>query len=220
MRFGHNFWVWGPIDPRSTRLNCILQDLFRDQSTHYDNPNCSKDLSRWMQNSHCLLGLVSSWEYWPGTNFKISISANISISTQLKIQDIDHTWFQNLDQDSTSLPLQNISSKILTKLQLQILPELQLQNLDQTLCSKSEQKFSFLTKPQLPNLPQTVANTILVTNISNSNNINKFWVTRHGHINQSYLTGVSQSVTITLPLTYFLTLSQTKYCKPLNIIWI
>ena len=59
MRFGHNFWVWGPIDPRLTRLNCILQDLFRDQSTHYDIPNCSKDLSRWMQNSHCLLGNVS-----------------------------------------------------------------------------------------------------------------------------------------------------------------
>ena len=59
---------------------------------------------------------------------------------------------------------------------MQILPELQLQNLDQTLCSKSEQKFSFLTKPQLPNLPQTVANTILVNNISNSNNLNKFWV--------------------------------------------
>ena len=30
MRFGHNFWLGGPIDLRSTRLNCILQDLFRD----------------------------------------------------------------------------------------------------------------------------------------------------------------------------------------------
>ena len=58
---------------------------------------------------------------------------------------IDQTWLQNLHQDLTSLPLQNIS-KILTKLQLQILPELQLQNLDQTLCSKSEQKFCFMTK--------------------------------------------------------------------------
>ena len=69
---------------------------------------------------------------------------------------------------------------------MQILPELQLQNLDQPLCSKSEQKFSFLTKPQLRNLQQIVANTIL---ISNSYNINKFWVgifTRQGHINQVY----------------------------------
>ena len=30
MRFGHNFWLGGPIDTRSIRLNCILQDLFRD----------------------------------------------------------------------------------------------------------------------------------------------------------------------------------------------
>ena len=28
MRFGHNFWLGGPIDTRSMRLNCILQDLF------------------------------------------------------------------------------------------------------------------------------------------------------------------------------------------------
>ena len=70
--------------------------------------------------------------------------------------------------------LQNISRKKLTELQFQILPELQIQNFDQTLCSKSQQKVSFLTKPQLPNLQQTVANTILITNISNSNNINKF----------------------------------------------
>ena len=61
--------------------------------------------------------------------------------------------------------------------------ELQLQNLAWTstseswpMCSKSEQKFNFMTKPQLPNLQQTVANTILIINISNSNNLNKFWV--------------------------------------------
>ena len=69
---------------------------------------------------------------------------------------------------------------------LQILPELKLQNLDQPLCSKSEQKFSFLTKPQLQNLQQIVANTILT---SNSYNINKFWVgifTCQGDINQVY----------------------------------
>ena len=28
--FGHNFWLEGPINLRRTRLNCILQDLFRD----------------------------------------------------------------------------------------------------------------------------------------------------------------------------------------------
>ena len=74
--------------------------------------------------------------------------------------------------------------------------QLQLQNLDQPLCSKSELKFSFMTKRQLLN-QQAVANMILSINISNSNNLNKFWVgifTRQGHINQVYQTGVSQSV--------------------------
>ena len=72
---------------------------------------------------------------------------------------------------------------------IKILPELQLQNLDQTLCSIPVQKFSLLTKPKLPNLQQTVANTILITNISNSNNLSKFSVgifTRKGHVNQVY----------------------------------
>ena len=79
--------------------------------------------------------------------------------------------------------------------------ELQLQNLAWTsilkssnLCSKSEQKFSFMTIPKLPNLLQTVANAILIININNSYNFNKFWVaifTCQGHINQVYWTAVS-----------------------------
>ena len=32
MIFGYNFWLGGPIDTKSTRLNCTLQDLFRDTS--------------------------------------------------------------------------------------------------------------------------------------------------------------------------------------------
>ena len=66
---------------------------------------------------------------------------------------------------------------------------MQLQNLDETLFSKSEHNFGFITKPQLPSMQQTVANTILITNISNSNNLNKFWFgvsTRQGHVNQVY----------------------------------
>ena len=46
-----------------------------------------------------------------------------------------------------------------------------------------------MTKPQFPNLQQSVANTILITNISNSNNLNKFRggiFTRQGHINEVY----------------------------------
>ena len=46
-----------------------------------------------------------------------------------------------------------------------------------------------MTKPQFPNLQQTVTDTILITNINNSNNLNKFRVrifTQQGHINQVY----------------------------------
>ena len=53
----------------------------------------------------------------------------------------------------------------------------------------SEQQFGFITKPQLPSMQQTVANTILIKNISNTNNLNKFWVdifARQRHINQVY----------------------------------
>ena len=54
-----------------------------------------------------------------------------------------------------------------------------------------------MTKPQLPNLQQAVANTILSINISNSNNLSKFWVgifTRQGQISQVYLTPWSELV--------------------------
>lgn len=51
-----------------------------------------------------------------------------------------------------------------------VLPELRLQPLG----LKSEQKCSFRTKRQSPNLQQTVANTILIINISNSNSLNKY----------------------------------------------
>ena len=82
----------------------------------------------------------------------------------------------------------DVSSKTLTKLQLQNLGWTSTSN-SWPKCSKAEQRLSFMTKPQLSNLQQTVANTILVINISNSNNLNKFWVgifTRQGHINKVY----------------------------------
>ena len=50
-------------------------------------------------------------------------------------------------------------------------------------------KVKLYDQTQLPNLQQIVANTILITSISKSNNLNKFWVgifTRQGHINQVY----------------------------------
>ena len=46
-----------------------------------------------------------------------------------------------------------------------------------------------MTKPQLLNMKQNVVNRFLSINMSNSNNLNKFWIgifTRQGHINQVY----------------------------------
>ena len=54
-------------------------------------------------------------------------------------------------------------------------------------CAHSMKKTNFMSRLQLPNLQQTVANTFLI--IRNSNNLNKFLVaiyTRQGHINQVY----------------------------------
>ena len=53
---------------------------------------------------------------------------------------------------------------------------------------KVEQKLSFVTKRQLLN-QQAVVNMILSIIISNSNNLNKFWVgifTFQGHIHHVY----------------------------------
>ena len=79
------------------------------------------------------------------------------------------------------------AAKCWTNSSFKVLPELRLQPLG----LRSEQKCSFRTKRQSPNLQQTVANTILITNISNSNNnnLNKFWLgifTRQDRINQVY----------------------------------
>ena len=136
----------------------------------------------------------------PYHKFKSWLNFIFRISTKHQLLNLNHT----------SVPRVNLKFRILTKLtfristkiqihnlyktqaakywpnsSLKILPELQLQNLDQTLRSK----FGFTTKPQLPSMQQTVANTILMINISNSNNLTKFWVgifTRQGHINQVY----------------------------------
>ena len=100
---------------------------------------------------------------------------NITSSTKLGIQNTKPSF-----SISTKIQLHNLcktsAAKYWPNASLKILPELQHQNLDQTLCSKSEQKFGFITKPQLPSMQQIVANTIFIINISKSANLNKFWV--------------------------------------------
>ena len=86
---------------------------------------------------------------------------NISLSTKLKLNILTKPSFiiltkiqlRNLNQTSAAKYWPNFSFKIS--------PELQLQTPDQTLCWKSKQKLSLMTKPQLKNLQQTV-NMILI----------------------------------------------------------
>ena len=75
---------------------------------------------------------------------RLSIKPRFRILTKIQLC--------NLNQTSAAKYLPNFSFKISLELR-RLTP-------DQTLCWKSEQKFSFMTKPQLPNLQQTVANTI------------------------------------------------------------
>ena len=134
------------------------------------------------------LAKVTSWGHITSSNTNLdhisSSESRLSINKNLNQASASP---QNLKFKILTKPSFRISTKIQhnnlyktsaakywTNSSFIILPELQLQNLDQPLCSKSEQKFSFRTKRELPNLQQTVANTILIINISNSNNLNKF----------------------------------------------
>ena len=100
---------------------------------------------------------------------------NNSISSQTNCREISDGVSESVsDKGSQCRQLNQLFSNVGNLFTIQILPELQFQNLDQTLCSRSEQKFSFMTKPQLPSLQQSIANMIRSISISNSKNLNKF----------------------------------------------
>ena len=83
----------------------------------------------------------------------------------------------------------SLSSKILINFQFQNFVWASTSNSWPNLVLKVWTKFTFITKPQLLNLQQTVANMILIINIDNSNNINVLWIgifTLKGHITQVY----------------------------------
>ena len=83
----------------------------------------------------------------------------LASESRLRFNFITCTKYQrlNVEQTPASKSCLNFNSKIFT-----------------TFCSKFAQNFGFMIKPQLPNLQQTVANTIHIINISNSNNLSKF----------------------------------------------
>ena len=85
---------------------------------------------------------------------------NNSISSQTNGREIGDGVSESVsDKGSQCRQLNQLFSNVGNLFTIQILPELQFQNLDQTLCSRSEQKFSFMTKPQVPNLRQAAADT-------------------------------------------------------------
>ena len=128
---------------------------------------------------------ISSSEYWPRAPTSKSrhlqtIAPRLILKLKILTKPESRPWFKFIT--STKHQHQNTDQTLASK------SCLQPQSLDQTLCSKSERKFSFMTKRQ-PLNQQAFANIILSINISNSNNLNKFWVgifTRQGHINQVY----------------------------------
>ena len=129
-----------------------------------------------------LQNLNQTSTFWLNLKFNVLTKPSFRILTKVKPH--------NFNQAPASIYWPDLS--------FTILPGFQLWVIDQTLCSKSEQKFNFMTKLQLPHLHQIVVNMSFSINITNSNNLNKFWVgifTRQGHINQVYFTQVSQLVT-------------------------
>ena len=93
---------------------------------HYE-PKGWDQLTKCQTNSNTNLDHISSSESQLSIHFNISTKHSLQNLNQasesrlnFKIQNIDQTKLQEIDQDSTLYPLQNIS-KILTKLQLKSL---------------------------------------------------------------------------------------------------
>ena len=81
---------------------------------------------------------------------------------------------QNLDLSSASKSRQNFSLKISTKLQPQNLDKTSASNVDKTSASNLDQR-ALDRSAQFQHLGQSVINTFLSINISNTNNIKKYF---------------------------------------------
>ena len=165
------FWrqdLWGILrhfHPVTKSWKRSQKTLPKAERTRGLSSSFQSNLLSHITSSNTNVDQTSSSKYRPSIYFKIlkfKILTKPSFSISIKIQ------LRNLCKTSAAKYWPNSS--------LKILPELQHQNLEQTLCSKSEQKFGFITKPQLPSMQQIVANTIFIINISKSANLNKFWV--------------------------------------------
>ena len=138
IKFHHHKPSWGPLNGGGGRM-----PLAPYKEEHCQRHNGPKD---WV-----LLTKVTSLGYITSsyTNLLDQASTsksqpNISILTRPTFRISTKIRLHNLNQASAAQYWPNFSFR-----SNQIPPELKLKNCDQTLCSKSEQKFSFMTKLQL-----------------------------------------------------------------------
>ena len=142
-----------PLKRKETDQRKNLRTSANNKETvfFYENPQFL-----WLLLTGRLWNLFSISHTFTIENLKANLPENIAKGTKdPRIEFIS----QNLDYASTSKSQPNIS--ISTKSKVKIL---------------TKPSFRILTKIQLPNQQETVSNTILSTDISNSNNLNKFWV--------------------------------------------
>ena len=162
-------------------LNLYVSQISKSKNTGTTDPTVGCSYQSNFYRS-CRKFLHNSW-----TNFIFRIS------TKHQLQNLNQTSASRLNlkfkvltkpsfRISTKIKLHNLNwvsaAKYWPNFSFKISPELRLQNLDQAFCSSSEQKVSFMTKLQLPNLHQIVVNTF-----------HKYWVSIflcQGHINQVY----------------------------------
>ena len=71
--FGNNFWLGGPIDQRSTRLNCIWDDLFGDTS-----------LDHIYRTQICAPNMVCGARIWASQIWSDGVSQNSPCKMQLR----------------------------------------------------------------------------------------------------------------------------------------
>jgi len=105
------------------------------------------------------LGHIASSKnkYWSNFVFRISTKHQLKNLNQTSASGLN---FKILTKPSFRFNLnlnlnQPSAAKYWPSFSFEISPELQLQNFDQTFCSKTEQKFSLMTKLWLPNLHLT-----------------------------------------------------------------
>ena len=92
MRFGYNFWLGGPIDTRSMRLICILQDLFRDTPLVHIWPPWPNRIKApgWWELHHLSSPIFVQHRHFPFPGWAVLFSQELQI---LSLIMININWY-------------------------------------------------------------------------------------------------------------------------------